>query len=52
MIDETVLIEEIERRIDIRSARALYFDGRVCSSCAVIIELRELIQFINKQKKK
>lgn len=50
MIDEAVLLEEIEKRIAIRRTMMVHFDGRVCSSFAVISELRDLIRYINKQK--
>ena len=50
MIDERKILAEIDRRIEIRRAIAVYFDGRVCASCAVISELRDLIRFVNQNK--
>ena len=49
-IQVKILLEEIEKRIEIRRTMMVHFDGRVCSSFAVIVELRDLIRFINKQK--
>lgn len=49
-IQVKILLEEIENRIKIRRMMAVYFEGRVCASCVVIAELRDLIRFINKQK--
>lgn len=49
MIDEAVLIENIEKRIETRRAMAAYFDEKY-TSFSVIYELRDLIRFINKQK--
>lgn len=49
-INVKILLEEIDKRIEIRRAMMVHFDGRVCSSFAVIAELRDLIRYINKTK--
>lgn len=48
-IQVKTLLEEIEKRIEIRRTMMVHFDGRVCSSFAVICELRDIIRFIKKQ---
>lgn len=49
-IQVKILLEEIEKRIEIRRAMGVLYDVSVSKNFAVISELRDLIRFINKQK--